>query len=66
SGWIEMGGCGMVDPSVFKAVGIDPEEYSGFAFGMGIDRTAMLKYEIPDIRLYWENDLRFLAQFAES
>jgi phenylalanyl-tRNA synthetase alpha chain len=66
SGWIEMGGCGMVDPNVFKAVGIDPEEYSGFAFGMGIDRTAMLKYEIPDIRLYWENDLRFLAQFSES
>ncbi len=66
SGWIEMGGCGMVDPAVFKNVGIDPEEYTGFAFGMGYDRTAMLKYEIPDIRLFWENDLRFLAQFSEA
>ncbi|MBM3269673.1 MAG: phenylalanine--tRNA ligase subunit alpha [Candidatus Sericytochromatia bacterium] len=66
SGWIEQGGCGMVDPAVLKNVGIDPEEYTGFAFGMGYDRTAMLKYEIPDIRLFWESDLRFLAQFSEA
>lgn len=65
SGWIELGGCGMVDPNVLKNVGIDPEEYTGFAFGMGWDRTAMIKYGIPDIRLLWENDLRFLSQFAE-
>ncbi len=63
SGWIEMGGCGMVDPSVLTNVGIDPERYTGFAFGMGIDRTAMIRYQVPDIRLLWENDLRFLRQF---
>ena len=63
SGWIEMGGCGMVDPSVLANVGIDPERFAGFAFGMGIDRTAMIQYQIPDIRLLWENDLRFLRQF---
>ncbi|MBU6427577.1 MAG: phenylalanine--tRNA ligase subunit alpha [Cyanobacteria bacterium REEB65] len=63
SGWIETGGCGMVDPTVLANVGIDPERYTGFAFGMGIDRTAMIQYQIPDIRLLWENDMRFLRQF---
>lgn len=63
-GWIEMGGCGMVDPNVFAAVGIDPEEYTGFAFGLGIERLAMRRYGIPDIRLLTENDIRFLQQFA--
>jgi phenylalanyl-tRNA synthetase alpha chain len=63
SGWIEILGCGMVDPEVFKAVGIDSKEYSGFAFGMGVERTAMLKYAINDIRLFFENDMRFLEQF---
>ncbi len=60
SGWIEMGGAGMVDPAVFTAVGIDPEVYSGFAFGMGIERIAMLKYDIPDMRYLYENDMRML------
>lgn len=63
SGWVEISGAGMVDPNVFKAVGYDPEKYTGYAFGMGIDRIAMLKYGIDDIRLFFENDLRFLAQF---
>ncbi|HPT71327.1 MAG TPA: phenylalanine--tRNA ligase subunit alpha [Candidatus Cloacimonadota bacterium] len=63
SGWLEMGGAGMVDPNVFEILGIDPERYSGFAFGLGIDRIAMLKYNLPDIRLLFENDLRFLRQF---
>ncbi|MEI7812628.1 MAG: phenylalanine--tRNA ligase subunit alpha [Ignavibacteria bacterium] len=63
SGWLEILGCGMVDPNVFKAVGYDPEEYSGYAFGMGIERIAILKYDIPDIRIYFENDMRFLKQF---
>ena len=53
----------MIDPEVFKMVGYDPEKYSGFAFGLGIERIAMLKYGINDIRLYFENDLRFLSQF---
>lgn len=61
--WIEMGGCGMVDPNVFKAVGIDSEKYTGWAFGFGIERLAMRKYGISDIRLLFENDLRFLKQF---
>ena len=61
--WIELGGCGMVHPNVFKAVGIDPEEYSGWAFGFGIERIAMRKYAIGDIRLFVENDVRFLRQF---
>jgi phenylalanyl-tRNA synthetase alpha chain len=60
--WIELGGCGMVDPNVFKAVGYDPEEWTGFAFGFGIERIAMGKYGIPDIRMLFENDIRFLAQ----
>jgi phenylalanyl-tRNA synthetase alpha chain len=61
--WVEMGGCGMVDPNVFDAVGIDSEKYTGWAFGFGIERLAMRKYEITDIRLLTENDLRFLKQF---
>lgn len=61
--WMEISGCGMVHPNVFEAVGIDPEIYSGYAFGMGIDRIAMLKYDVKDIRLFFENDIRFLTQF---
>lgn len=63
SGWLEIGGAGMVHPRVLEMSGIDPEEYSGFAFGMGIDRLAMLKYGLVDIRHVYENDLRFLKQF---
>ena len=63
TGWLEIMGCGMVDPNVLKNSGIDPEEYSGFAFGMGIDRIALLLHQIPDIRLLSENDVRFLEQF---
>ena len=63
TGWLEIMGCGMVDPEVLKNCGIDPEEYSGFAFGMGIDRIALLLHQISDIRLLSENDLRFLEQF---
>lgn len=66
SGWVEILGCGMVDPAVLENCGIDPNEYSGFAFGMGIDRTAMLKYQINDIRLLSENDVRFLRQFRSA
>jgi phenylalanyl-tRNA synthetase alpha chain len=62
--WIELGGCGMVHPNVFKACGVDPEEYSGWAFGFGIERIAMRKYGIGNIRLFVENDVRFLRQFA--
>ncbi len=61
--WLEILGCGMVDPNVFEAVGIDPERFTGYAFGMGIERIAMLRYGIPDIRLFYENDFRFLDQF---
>ncbi len=64
TGWIEMLGCGMVHPNVLEAVGIDSSEYSGFAFGAGLDRIAMLKYGINDLRLLFENDIRFLKQFA--
>jgi phenylalanyl-tRNA synthetase alpha chain len=64
SGWIELGGSGMVHPNVLEAVGIDPEEFSGFAFGLGIDRMSALMYEIDDIRLLFENDMRFLEQFT--
>lgn len=63
TGWVEIGGCGMVDPNVLKNCNIDPEEYTGFAFGMGIERITMLKYQINDIRLFTENDVRFLKQF---
>ena len=63
SGWLEMGGSGMVDPNVFDEVGIDSERYTGYAFGLGIERMAMLLYGVNDIRLFYENDLRFLRQF---
>lgn len=63
TGWLEILGAGMIDPEVFKMVGYDPEVYSGFAFGLGIERIAMLKYGIDDIRLFYENDQRFLSQF---
>jgi phenylalanyl-tRNA synthetase alpha chain len=63
SGWLEILGCGMVHPAVFEHCGIDPEKYTGFAFGLGVERVAMLRYGIPDIRLLFENDPRFLAQF---
>lgn len=63
SGWLEILGAGMVDPEVFRSVGYDPEEFSGFAFGMGVERIAMLCYRIDDIRLFFENDLHFLSQF---
>jgi phenylalanyl-tRNA synthetase alpha chain len=63
SGWLEILGSGMVDPEVFKNVGYDPEEVTGFAFGLGLERIAMLKFGITDIRLFFENDLRFLEQF---
>ena len=63
TGWLEVMGCGMVDPNVLKASGIDPDVYTGYAFGMGIERIAMNRYQIPDIRLFTENDKRFLEQF---
>lgn len=66
TGWVEILGCGMVDPNVLKSNGIDPEEYSGFAFGMGIERITMLKYQIKDLRLFFENDVRFLEQFTAA
>ncbi len=66
TGWLEIGGCGMVDPNVIKNCGIDSEEYSGFAFGVGIDRIAMLLHQIGDIRLLSENDVRFLEQFKSA
>jgi phenylalanyl-tRNA synthetase alpha chain len=63
TGWIEVGGCGMVHPAVFEAVGYDAEKYTGFAWGIGIERIAILRYQVEDIRLFYENDLRFLEQF---
>lgn len=63
SGWLEMGGSGLVDPKVFEGVGVDPEEWTGYAFGLGVERMAMLLYGVDDIRLFYENDLRFLRQF---
>jgi len=63
SGWVEILGCGMVDPNVLEACGIDSEVYTGFAFGMGIERITMMKYQINDLRLFFENDIRFLKQF---
>ncbi len=66
SGWVEIMGCGMVDPAVLANCGIDPEVYSGFAFGMGVERIAQLLYRVPDLRLYWENDVRFLEQFSDG
>jgi phenylalanyl-tRNA synthetase alpha chain len=66
TGWLEIMGCGMVDPNVLKNCGINPDEYSGYAFGMGIERIAMLLYQIGDIRMFYENDVRFLEQFKSS
>ncbi|MCF8331385.1 MAG: phenylalanine--tRNA ligase subunit alpha [Bacteroidales bacterium] len=66
TGFLEIMGCGMVDPNVLEACGIDSEIYSGFAFGMGVERIAMLKYQVNDLRLYFENDMRFLKQFDKS
>ena len=62
-GWLEILGCGMVHPQVLKNVGVDPEKYTGYAFGMGVERLAMLRYGVDDLRLFFENDLRFLRQF---
>ena len=66
TGWVEIMGCGMVDPNVLSNCGIDPEVYTGYAFGMGIERIAMLKYGINDLRLYFENDKRLLDQFVSE
>jgi phenylalanyl-tRNA synthetase alpha chain len=63
SGWVEMGGAGEVDPNVLEVVGYDPEQWQGFAFGLGIDRIAAARHSVPDLRLFWENDIRFLSQF---
>jgi phenylalanyl-tRNA synthetase alpha chain len=64
TGWLEILGCGMIDPAVFATVGYDPEQYTGFAFGLGVERVAMLKYGIGDLRMFFENDIRFVSQFA--
>lgn len=66
SGWVEIMGCGMVDPAVLANCGIDPAVYSGYAFGMGVERIAQLIYRVPDLRMYWENDVRFLDQFTTA
>ena len=66
TGWLEIMGCGMVDPNVLENSGINSNEYSGYAFGMGIERIAMLIYQISDIRTFFENDIRFLKQFKSS
>jgi len=66
SGWVEILGCGMVDPNVLENCGIDSKIYTGFAFGMGVERITMLKYQIKDIRLFFENDIRFLRQFEAA
>ena len=63
TGWLEIGGCGMVHPNVFEAVGYDSETYTGFAFGFGIDRMAMLKYSLDDLRIFFNTDPEFLKQF---
>jgi phenylalanyl-tRNA synthetase alpha chain len=62
--WLEILGCGMVHPNVLRNVGIDPEEFTGYAFGMGVDRLAMLRYGVDDLRVFFENDLRFMEQFS--
>jgi phenylalanyl-tRNA synthetase alpha chain len=62
--WLEILGCGMVHPNVLRNVDIDPEEFTGYAFGMGVERLAMLRYGVDDLRLFFDNDLRFLQQFA--
>jgi phenylalanyl-tRNA synthetase alpha chain len=64
SGWLEILGCGMIDPNVLEASGIDSKVYSGFAFGLGIERIAMMRFGVKDIRLFFENDVRFLSQFS--
>ena len=64
TGWIEIAGAGMIDPAVFTSVGYDPEQCSGFAFGMGLERMAMIRYGIDDVRLFLDNDLRFTRQFG--
>ena len=64
TGWVEIMGCGMIDPNVLKNCGLDPEKYSGFAFGMGVERIAQLLFQVPDLRLYSQNDIRFLRQFS--
>jgi phenylalanyl-tRNA synthetase alpha chain len=66
TGFLEILGCGMIDPKVLQNCGINPSKYSGFAFGMGIERIAMLKYNVNDLRLFYENDIRFLNQFSSS
>ena len=66
TGWLEIMGCGMVDPNVLEASGIDPKQYSGFAFGMGVERIAMLKWQVNDLRHYFENDMRFLQEFSTA
>jgi phenylalanyl-tRNA synthetase alpha chain len=66
SGWVEIMGCGMVDPAVLANCDINPEEYSGFALGMGVERITQLIYRVPDLRMYWENDVRFLDQFTAA
>ena len=66
TGWLEIMGAGMVHPNVFKAAGYPDDAYTGFAFGMGVERIAQLLYRVPDLRLYWENDVRFLAQFGDG
>jgi phenylalanyl-tRNA synthetase alpha chain len=63
TGWLEVLGCGMVHPDVLRASGVDPEQYQGFAFGMGVERMAMLRYGVNDLRLFFDNDLKFLRQF---
>ena len=64
TGWLEVMGCGMIHPKVFNSVGIDHQKYSGFAFGLGVERMAMLRYGINDLRLFFENDVKFLSQFS--
>jgi phenylalanyl-tRNA synthetase alpha chain len=66
SGWVEIGGAGMIHPNVMRHCSIDPENYTGYAFGMGIERITMLKYQIKDLRLFTENDIRFLRQFVSE
>src|SRR5205085_437728 len=65
TGWIELGGSGLVDPNVLANVGYDPEQVSGFAFGLGLERIAMLRHGVPDLRMFWDNDLRFLRQLCQ-
>jgi phenylalanyl-tRNA synthetase alpha chain len=62
--WLEIAGCGLVHPKVLRGVGVDPEKFTGYAFGLGVERIAMVRHGIPDLRLLYENDVRFLKQFA--